>query len=226
MSPSGFQPETFRFLEDLAANNSREWFETHKADYQRFVKEPADAVRGRLGEALSRLCGHDLTTKQFRIKRDLRFSRDKTPYNTHIRMAFWPKGTVFEGKDAQPPSFFVSIETDHVRTGAGCMRFSKPVLGTFLQTLETDGDGIEELIGRMTGAGFELSAPDLANAPRGFPKDHPSKDLARHKGLAVWRDETDIAAFQGADGHEAIARVIEPALPFWHWLMTLHTGQA
>ena len=223
MSASGFRPETFRFLEELAANNTRDWFEAHKADYQRFIKEPADAVRGRLAESLSRLSKHDLTSKQFRMNRDLRFSKDKTPYNTHIRMAFWPKGAAFQGKDAQPPSFFLSVESDHVRTGTGCMQFSKPMLGTYLQRLETqEGEDIHRLIDQLTDSGFDLSKPDLAKPARGFPADHPLKDLARHKGLAVWRDLRDTGSVQGLDGHEAIARAIEPALPFWHWLMSLH----
>ncbi|MEE4011960.1 DUF2461 domain-containing protein [Roseibium sp. FZY0029] len=223
MSASGFRPETFRFLEELAANNSREWFEAHKTDYQRFIKEPAEAVRESLADSLSRLSKHDLTSKQFRMNRDLRFSKDKTPYNPHIRMAFWPNGAAFQGKDAQPPSFFLSVESDHVRTGTGCMQFSKPVLGTYLQRLEArEGEDIERLIGQVTDAGFDLSEPDLAKPPRGFPANHPRKDLARHKGLAVWRDLRDIGSVQGPDGHEAIAEAIEPALPFWGWLMSLH----
>lgn len=218
MTSAGFPPETFRFLSDLAANNTRDWFEAHKADYQRFVKKPADLFRPALQEALEDLTGRPLASKQFRINRDLRFSKDKTPYNTHVRMAFWPTGSAFEGKDAQPPSFFLSVEADHVRFGTGCMAFAKPVLGAYLNALETDGgDAIADLLARLRQQGFDTSEPDLAKVPRGFPKDHAHAGLARHKGLAVWKSlsGTEAATVSGLTGHWA------PTLPFWRYLASL-----
>ncbi|MHA7777499.1 DUF2461 domain-containing protein [Roseibium sp. M-1] len=225
MTGNGFQPETFRFLGDLAANNSRDWFDAHKAAYQTFVKKPADGFRSDLSARLAELTGRDLSSKQFRINRDLRFSNDKTPYNTNIRMAFWPSGGAFEGKDAQPPSFFLSVEADHIRVGAGCMAFAKPVLGRFLSRLETGGgDEIAGLLSEARSLGFDISAPDLAKVPRGFPKEHPNSNLARHKGLAVWKDLGDVRDVQGPDGANAVMAALEPAMPVWRWLMDLHEG--
>lgn len=222
MTPAGFQPETFRFLKNLAANNSREWFEAHKADYQRSVKKPADLFRPALQEALEHLCECPLASKQFRINRDLRFSKDKTPYNTHIRMAFWPTGTAFEGKDAQPPSFFLSIEADHIRFGTGCMAFSKPVLGAFLRALETgDGETIAGLLADLERQGFEVSEPDLAKAPRGFPKDHVHADLARHKGLGVWKTLPDTGTIRGETAIDTLLERWKPTLPFWKYFLNL-----
>jgi uncharacterized protein (TIGR02453 family) len=223
MTGSGFQPETFWFLSDLAANNSREWFDANKKAYQSFLKKPSEGFRSDLAAALAGLTGLPFASKQFRINRDLRFSSDKTPYNTHIRMAFWPAGARFEGKHAQPPSFFLSVEADHIRIGAGCMTFAKPVLGRFLSRLETDGEGgIAEVLTAARSAGFSISAPELAKVPRGFPKDHPHRDLARHKGLAVWKDLPDVATVQGPGGAKAVVEALEPALPVWRWLMELH----
>ncbi len=223
MTEPGFQPETFAFLRNLAANNSRDWFEENKADYQRFVKKPADAFRPALSAALADLTGRQMTSKQFRINRDLRFSKDKTPYNTHIRMAFWPAGSAFEGREAQPPSFFLSIEADHIRFGAGCMAFSRPALGAFLQALEGgQGDAISGLLDDMKAKGFEVSEPDLAKAPRGFPKDHPFADIARHKGLAIWKTLEDTGLLEGGGAVTALVGEWTPALPFWKYFVELH----
>lgn len=222
MPSQGFSPETFAFLADLKANNSKEWFDAHKPDYQRVVKKPADALRADLAERLSALTGLETASKQFRINRDLRFSKDKTPYNAHIRMAFWPKGKAFEGRDAQPPSFFVSFEPGHIRLGTGCMAFSKAALGSYLQALESGSGGeIAGLLSALEANGFERSTPDLAKAPRGFPKDHEHTDLARHKGLAVWTTITDTAPATGDKTATFLVDTWKPTLAFWTWLLDL-----
>lgn len=222
MNAPAFQPGTFRFLKDLATNNSRDWFDRNKADYQRLVKKPADAFRAGLADALADLTGCAIASKQFRINRDLRFSRDKTPYNTHIRMAFWPANTAFEGKDAQPPGFFLSIEPDHIRLGTGCMAFSKPVLGAYLTALEAGRGGeVAKVLSAAGSRGFKVSDPDLVKVPRGFPKDHPHADLARHKGLAVWRDLPDTGTVQGETAIATLVKVWTPALPVWRYLYDL-----
>ncbi|WP_298963870.1 DUF2461 domain-containing protein [uncultured Roseibium sp.] len=222
MTEHGFQKETFAFLKALGANNSKDWFDANKSDYQRHVKEPTDVFRPAMNNALQTLTGHEMTSKQFRINRDLRFSKDKTPYNTHIRMAFWPVGASFQGRDAQPPSFFLSIEADTIRFGTGCMAFSKPVLGAYLTLLEKgEGNNISELLARMRSGGFDVSEPDLANPPRGFPKDRAYADLARHKGLAVWKHLPDTSSLEGGSAVTALTNAWKPTLPFWQYFADL-----
>lgn len=223
MSEAHFQPETFSFLAELSANNSKEWFDANKAAYQRAVKKPSDTFRSTLSDALAKLTGREIASKQFRINRDLRFSKDKTPYNTHVRMAFWPRGGLFEGRDAQPPSFFLSIEPDHVRFGTGCMAFSKPVLGAYLAMLEKDaGPRVNALYEALEIRGFERSEPDLVNPPRGFPRDHASADLARHKGLATWKTLENTELLLKSDAAECMADEWQPTLSFWNFLIEIH----
>lgn len=222
MTAPGFSTETFTFLASLKANNSREWFDAHKPDYQKVVKKPADALRTELTRQLAGLTGYETVSKQFRINRDLRFSKDKTPYNAHIRMAFWPKGKAFEGREAQPPSFFVSFEPDRIRLGTGCMAFSKAALGSYLHALENgSGNEIAELMSELEARGFERSPPDLAKAPRGFPKDHEHADLARHKGLAVWTSVADTSLVTGDAAASFLVDTWKPTLVFWTWLVDL-----
>ncbi|WP_306142944.1 DUF2461 domain-containing protein [Roseibium sp. MMSF_3412] len=226
MPSQGFSAETFAFLASLKANNAKEWFDAHKPDYQRFIKKPADALRADLAGQISGLTGHETTSKQFRINRDLRFSKDKTPYNAHIRMAFWPKGKAFEGREAQPPSFFVSFEPGLIRLGTGCMTFSKTALGSYLHALESgSGDKISALLSDLAGKGFERSAPDLAKAPRGFPKNHEHTDLARHKGLAVWTSLADTGSVIGETAASFLVDTWKPTLAFWTWLVDLSTSE-
>ncbi|WP_299817357.1 DUF2461 domain-containing protein [uncultured Roseibium sp.] len=222
MSAAGFSPETFAFLKTLAGNNTRDWFEANRQDYLRFAKKPADAVRSCLQEALAELTGREIASKQFRINRDLRFSKDKSPYNTHIRMAFWPKDAVFAGREAQPPGFFLSVETDHLRIGTGSMVFAKPMLAAYLNALQTGhGDEISALIARLEAEGFEGPEPDLAKVPKGFPRDHPHGELARHKGLALWKTLGDTRLVQGETAATSLLATWKDTLPFWKWLMRL-----
>ncbi len=222
MTAAGFTPESFAFLASLGSNNSKDWFNANKEDYQRNIKKPADALRTALVTDLAEVTGCEMASKQFRINRDLRFSKDKTPYNTHVRMAFWPTGGVFAGKDAQPPSFFLSIEADHIRYGTGCMAFSKPVLGAYLQALETGRAGeVIELLQELEKQGFERSQPDLAKLPRGFPKNLPHAELARHKGIAVWATLNETSKLCGSSASAVLLDLWRPTLQFWAWLAAL-----
>lgn len=222
MSEPGFSQESLSFLTDLAANNSREWFQAYKPDYERLIKKPADTFRADLEDVLGGMTGHQMSSKQFRINRDLRFSKDKTPYNTHIRMAFWPREAAFGGRDGQPPSFFLSIEADHIRLGTGCMAFPGPVLARYLDDLPSGfGDEVETLLADLERQGFEKSEPDLARAPKSVPAGTSHPLLARHKGLAVWKTLTGTGTVCGQAGPGNVAALWKPTLPLWERLLGL-----
>ncbi|QDG76873.1 TIGR02453 family protein [Labrenzia sp. PHM005] len=221
--PAFFSAESFDFLEDLAKNNTKDWFADNKATYESVLKKPSAALREDLEQHFTGLTGQKFSSKLFRINRDLRFSKDKTPYNTHVRIAFWPKDGAFEGKQAQPPSFFLSIETNEIRLGAGSMQFAKPVLERYLTELETGlGKDLNGILTALSSDGFEVSGPDLVKPPRGFPKDSDYADLSRHKGLTAW---TTISETEVVIGTSAAGRLIDrirPALPLWRRLSEIH----
>lgn len=81
-----FTTETLEFLEQLKHNNNRDWFQQNKSVYDTSVKNPAKAFAIAMEGELERLCGEPHKAKIFRINRDIRFSKDKTPYNSHIHI--------------------------------------------------------------------------------------------------------------------------------------------
>ena len=94
---TGFRPEAIQFLADLAQNNDRAWFQPRKAEFERLLKEPMEAMIAALAEAFA---AHgvpmlaDPKRSPFRIYRDTRFSKDKSPYKTHLGATFpWTGGT-------------------------------------------------------------------------------------------------------------------------------------
>jgi len=85
-----FPGDALTFLQDLRANNERAWFNEHKKTYETAIKQPAEAFCRAMATALETLTDQPHGHKIFRIHRDVRFSKDKTPYNTHLHIAFTP----------------------------------------------------------------------------------------------------------------------------------------
>jgi len=81
-------PDTMAFLADLKAHNDRTWFAANKARYERVYKQPAEAFTAELRPRIQALAGQPMGAKLFRIHRDVRFSKDKSPYNTHLHLGF------------------------------------------------------------------------------------------------------------------------------------------
>ena len=89
MTFQGFPKEGLKFLASLKRNNRREWFTQHKSLYQEAVEAPAKAFAFEMEEHLATLTKRPMSGKVFRISRDVRFRKDKTPYNTHVHMSFF-----------------------------------------------------------------------------------------------------------------------------------------
>ena len=191
---SGFPQEGLRFLEELKGNNNREWFEAHKEAYRNEVLAPGQDLVFALGERLKRLSPgivYDTAANGsgsiLRIYRDLRFSKDKRPYNTYVRLVFW------EGrrKKMENPSFFVRIGPDGAGVYAGIHVFQKPVLAAYRDAVADDrlGADLEAAIAAVRGAGeYTVGGEHYKRVPRGYEAvlgrfDHPHADLLRHNGL-------------------------------------------
>ncbi|SFS03769.1 TIGR02453 family protein [Yoonia litorea] len=171
------------FLDRLAQNNTRDWWLENKAHYDAALKSPAETLLADLSPRLADLCQTEIKPKLFRPHRDVRFSKDKTPYHTHLHM-MWQVIS-----DApQDPVFFFGIGRDYVTAGAGIMGFDKQVLANWRQMVDLDTDRITGIIDRITDQGFALREPDLKRVPSPYPQDHKAADLLRMKSAVASKD--------------------------------------
>ncbi len=189
---SGFPADTVSFLNDLKANNNRDWFQANRARYEAAVKGPAadfvDAMKFRLQAETSDV--H--TAKIFRINRDIRFSKDKTPYNSHLHVMFRREG----GRS----SLFFGLQSDGLVLGGGMMRFDKGQLAVYRDAVAGPaGERLDQILDGLMAEGGRLNEPPLKRVPKPFEQDHPRGALLRRKGCAIWHDMPDQSIVHDVD---------------------------
>ncbi|HUS53187.1 MAG TPA: DUF2461 domain-containing protein, partial [Thermohalobaculum sp.] len=154
--PWGFPVETVAFLRDLKANNDREWFARHKSVHESAVQGPAKAFCAQVTDALHGLTGMAHGWKIFRIHRDVRFSKDKTPYNAHLHVSFIPAQS-----RGLAPVWHFGLDPDEMALGVGAFGFDKPGLERYrARVVGSDGDDLRALLGGLVRGGMRLSEPE------------------------------------------------------------------
>lgn len=178
------------FFAELAQNNTKEWFNPRKAYYNENIKKPAEFFADLLADDFSRIAGQAHKPKVFRIYRDVRFSKDKTPLNAHLHILWSP---VSDAPFA--PAFFFASEPQNLSVGFGIPSMQGEALTRFRAFVDRWGDALTEAIDQT---GFDLSnwgpAP-LKRVPKPYDQDHPHADMLKRKGLILgaplgqgWRD--------------------------------------
>lgn len=169
----GFAPEALTFFEQLRADNSKAFWVEHKPTYDDQVRAPLVA----LTDALSATYGKFTV---FRPNRDIRFSKDKTPYKTNIAASAETEGGA---------SVYIGFSADGLYSGTGYYYFAKDQLDRYRRAVASDGTGekLVALVGTARKKGYEVHGEALKVAPRGYPKDHPRVALLRHRGLYCGR---------------------------------------
>lgn len=209
---SGFRPEAVDFLADLAANNERDWFNPRKAEYERLLKAPFEALVAALAE---RLEARDIPLLAdpkrsiFRIYRDTRFSKDKSPYKTHLGASFpWLErtthgSTVVADAAAHGNGGYFNFQPGEMYVGGGMWMAEKPRLDAFRRAIVDDADRVRAALeepGFKAAFGSVTAHEHLKRVPTGLPADHPMADLFRYKDVVFGRRLSD-------------AEVLSPSLP-------------
>lgn len=207
-----FTAETFRFLEDLAAHNNRPWFEENKPRYEAVVRKPALAFIEAVGFALrERVSPHLRATNRslFRIHRDTRFSKDKTPYKTHVGLYF-PHGGAPAGsrsaekgvrEDVHHPGFYLHLEPGNSFAGCGLWHPPNDRLNRIREAIVED----DEAWVAVKEHGLHLGGDTLKRPPAGFPKDHRFVDDLMRKDFITSRAFTE----QEICGPNLVERFVE-----------------
>ncbi len=191
----GFHDAEGKFFKALAKNQKKEWFEAHKEDFETGWNAPMLAL---MTELYDRIDGAypdvELTApKRFRIYRDVRFSKDKSPYKTHVAGVIGVK-TGKEGMGGPAALYFHVGEADYGGAtsgpfaGAGVWMTDPPALAKLRAAIVDDESGAElaKLLKALEKKGYAKDAHQaLARVPRGFDAEHPRAELLKLKGLIV-----------------------------------------
>jgi uncharacterized protein (TIGR02453 family) len=211
---TGFRPEAIQFLADLADNNERSWFQPRKADYERLLKGPLEAFCVVLDERFRERgipLSADPASSPFRIYRDVRFSKDKSPYKTNIGASF----PYIDGH-AEAGGYF-HLSPGEIFAGGGMWHPDRDRLAAW-RALVDRGTGLEVLEDPAFVATFGSVGGDaLTRVPQGFPKDHPRADLLRLKDVTFGRRLSDDEAFS-ADLPDTLADTYAIAVPVFRLL--------
>jgi uncharacterized protein (TIGR02453 family) len=190
-----FTRELFAFLAELRENNNREWFDANRERYEEHVREPAlDFVTAfaphlqRIGprfEADARRSGGSL----FRINRDTRFAKDKSPYRANAGIIFRHE----QGRSASAPGFYLHLEPGRSFAGIGIWHPDGPATLAIRSAIAEQGDRWTEVTRTPR---LELVGDQLKRAPRGFDKDHPLIEDIKRRNFALHAPLTDAAVTQ------------------------------
>ena len=178
-------PDVFSFFKELENNNNREWFETQKKRFKALeaeVKQFATDLTAQMNE-------HDSVDKfkLFRLYRDVRFSKDKTPYKTRFGISFHREKPAYRG------GYYLHIKPGESFIATGFWNPNKEDLFRIRQEMEIDG---EEFRTRMVNPTFrkvwgKLEGEEVKTAPKGFSKEDPNIDLIRKKAFLFTKKYTD-----------------------------------
>ncbi len=188
MPRSHFTPALFRFLRDLKENNDRAWFQAHRDRYLAEARDPALRFITDFGAHLARISPHFLADPRpsggslFRIHRDIRFSRDKSPYKTHLGIHFRHE----QGKSAHAPGFYLHLEPGGCFMGVGIWRPDTATVGK-LRRLVADEPATWRAMATDPdfATQFSITGERLKRPPRGFPADHPLIEVLKLKDFTA-----------------------------------------
>lgn len=174
-------PDARAFLKELSQNNNREWFTAHKDRYETQLKSPALLLLDEVAQAITKRTGAQAVPRLFRPQRDIRFSKDKTPYKTHLHM-MW---TV----NSAGCALFFGIDPDSCTTGGGIMNFIKAQLPAWREAVDGEtGDEAAALVDILALKGFAANEPELKRVPAPYGKAHPHGHLLQRKSLTFWHE--------------------------------------
>ncbi|MDF0530117.1 DUF2461 domain-containing protein [Tsukamurella sp. 8F] len=174
MGFTGFPEAALDFYDDLEVDNSKTFWEAHKEVYRTAVAAPMTALLDDLADEFG-------AAKIFRPYRDVRFSKDKTPYKTH-QGAFVAVGPA--------TGYYVQLGAAGVRVGAGFYEANADRLAFLRRAIDDErhGPALEQVIAKLRRQGWEIGGDTLKTAPRGWDTGHPRIELLRHRSLVASRD--------------------------------------
>ena len=209
---AGFPPEALTFYSGLEADNSKAYWEAHRDVYEDAVREPLEELIAEVGPEFG-------TAKVFRPYRDVRFSKDKSPYKTAAAAVMVENGHAAAAR-------YVQVGANGLWCGGGLYEPDRGQLQRIRRAIaDQPGAELAGIIQNVEAAGLSYMEPELKTAPRGYPKDHPRIDLLRRKRHAAIARHEPGAWLHGREALDRIVADWRAITPLLDWLER-HAGPA
>ncbi|MGG5260101.1 DUF2461 domain-containing protein [Phycicoccus avicenniae] len=205
----GIPLDALDFFEELAAENTRTWWQANRARWEESVREPMEW----LVEALAHEFGE---AHLYRPQRDVRFAKDKSPYKDH-------QGAL--AATVPGVGFYVQVSADGLMTGGGFYPTGPDQTPRYRAAVDAPASGtaLQQVVDRLVADGFELGGETVATRPRGVAADHPRLELMRHKHLVASRRHGAPAWLDTPEAVEQVRADWRAVRPLVDWL-TEHVG--
>ena len=222
----GYSKKSLSFLKELRSNNTKEWFEDRKHIYEEHILEANRHFVVEMGEHIQALVPTinaipKINGSMYRIYRDTRFAKDKTPMKTHTGVIFWQGNA----KRTQSANFYTRATPEEYVIGTGIRRFDTALLSTYRDyILDLDNaDKLFSILQECRKKGFNINEPHYKRLPRGFAKTYPYPELALLNAVVVNKKFTPDETYFSPKLVHRCYDIYEELLPLQQWLyeMTL-----
>jgi uncharacterized protein (TIGR02453 family) len=225
----GFPSDTIPFFMQLSQNNNRAWFDTHRPLYEKAVLDPSKALVEALGRRLETIApaihaDPRVNQSLFRINRDVRFSKDKSPYKTYFALLFWEG----QGPKLECSSFYFHVEPPNMLLGAGIYIFPDHILQAYRQAVidPEQGTALASAVQAVQEAGFGIDGKRYKRVPRDYPADHERAELLLYNGLTAGHTSVIPEVFYTPELVDYCFENFRALLPVHHWLVRLTAGMS
>jgi len=187
---NGFPKEAVEFYTDLAKNNNKEWFAAHKSDFEKHVMDPARDFVYEMGKLLQHIVPNVVADPRvnksiFRPYKDTRFSKDKTPYKTHLGIYVWTVTLV----KMDCPGYYFHLEPPIILLGVGNHCFSKSLLQLYRDSVVDPklGPALAKAVQAVRKHGqYGIGEKHYKQTPRGYDKEHKNAEFLLFNGLTAF----------------------------------------
>jgi uncharacterized protein (TIGR02453 family) len=206
---AGWPKPALQFFTGLQKDNTKTFFEAHRATYEQDVRGPMEAFLA----GLQRDFGTGWESKIFRLNRDLRFSPDKRPYKEHL-------GAMYTSA-SRATGFYVQVSADGLYAVNGTHEMMSDQLSRYREAVAgRHGEQLARITETLVKAGYNVTDPSLKRVPPGHSADHPRAELLRRTGLMAGRSWPPGAWLQSKEALERVRELLKDTKPLTSWLET------
>lgn len=219
---SYFTKDTVKYFTQLSKNNNKEWFEAHRNELELHVMEPSRVFILHMGDTLREIAPDVQAIPQvdksiFRLHRDVRFSKNKSPYKTNLGIYLW------EGpaKKMECSGFYTHIEPKLFFIGLGMYMFTPEQIKKFREVVSgtENAEALSKIIKNLEKKGYKINETHFKQVPRGFDKEYKYADLLKYNGLYAYYESYDLDELLNAEQVKFLYKKFRDMLPIHKWLL-------